>query len=104
MESVGIAILAAGKGTRLKIDLAKALCPALGRPLVDHVVIAAKKFAASAGLKCSLTAVVGHKKDEVEGHLKKQFADLLFHAGTDTLLFYDRLELSGKVIRISSPT
>lgn len=78
MESVGIAILAAGKGTRLKIDLAKALCPALGRPLVDHVVVAAKKFAASAELKASLTAVVGHKKEEVEGHLKKQFADLSF--------------------------
>lgn len=78
METVGIAILAAGKGTRLKIDLAKALCPAVGRPLVDHVVIAAKKFASSAELNAAITVVVGHKKEEVEGHLKKEFADLSF--------------------------
>lgn len=73
METVGIAVLAAGKGTRLKIDLPKALCPALGRNLVDHVVLAAQTFAKNAGLKCSITTVVGHKKEEVESHLKRTF-------------------------------
>lgn len=73
MSTLGIAILAAGKGTRLKIDRAKALCPALGRSLVAHVVDASLKFAANAGVKAHLTAVVGHKKEEVEAHLLSCF-------------------------------
>ncbi|MBY0516123.1 MAG: NTP transferase domain-containing protein [Bacteriovoracaceae bacterium] len=56
MATIGIAILAAGKGTRLKIDLPKALCPALGKPIVDHVVSAARKFAQTANIECSMTA------------------------------------------------
>lgn len=80
METVGIAILAAGKGTRLKIDLPKALCPALGRPLVDHVVLSAQRFARNEHLKCTLTTVVGHKKEEVEGHLRKAFPNDMKYA------------------------
>ena len=78
MKTVGFAILAAGKGTRLKIDVPKALCPSLGRPLVDHVVLAIEKFALEAGIKPHFTAVVGHKKEEVRGHLEKHFPDLKY--------------------------
>jgi bifunctional UDP-N-acetylglucosamine pyrophosphorylase/glucosamine-1-phosphate N-acetyltransferase len=78
MKTVGFAILAAGKGTRLKIDVPKALCPSLGRPLVDHVVLAIQKFASGAGIRPHLTAVVGHKKEEVSAHLGKHFSSLQF--------------------------
>ena len=73
MSSIGIAILAAGKGTRLKIERPKVLCPALGRTLVDHVVSATLKFADEVKMSTHLTAIVGHKKEEVEAHLKATF-------------------------------
>ncbi len=73
MSSVGVAILAAGKGTRLKIDVAKALCPALGRALVDYVVDEARAFGSAAGTTVALTAVVGHKGEEVRAHVEKTF-------------------------------
>jgi bifunctional UDP-N-acetylglucosamine pyrophosphorylase/glucosamine-1-phosphate N-acetyltransferase len=73
MSSIGIAILAAGKGTRLKIERPKVLCPALGRALVDHVVDATLKFADEVKIPSHLTAIVGHKKEEVEAHLKANF-------------------------------
>lgn len=73
MTTVGIAILAAGKGTRLKIDLPKPLCPALGRTLVDYVVTESQKFASEAGIAATLTAVVGYKREEVQAHLDKAF-------------------------------
>lgn len=73
MSSVGIAILAAGKGTRLKIDRSKALCPALGKSLVDYVIAESMKFASVAGVKSHYTAVVGHKKEEVQKHINEQY-------------------------------
>lgn len=71
--TVGIAILAAGKGTRLKIDRSKALCPALGRALIDYVVSEGQAFAGAAKISCAFTAVVGHKKEEVRSHVEKSF-------------------------------
>ncbi|MEC8194011.1 MAG: bifunctional UDP-N-acetylglucosamine diphosphorylase/glucosamine-1-phosphate N-acetyltransferase GlmU [Myxococcota bacterium] len=52
-------ILAAGRGTRMKSTLAKVLHPLLGRPMVGHVVDAAK----AAGLRPIL--VVHHQEDAV---------------------------------------
>jgi len=55
-----IIILAAGKGTRMRSDLAKVLHHAGGRPLIEHVVHACQ------GVKPSqLLAVVGHQSAEV---------------------------------------
>lgn len=73
MSSVGIAILAAGKGTRLKIDRSKALCPALGKSLVDYVINESQKFSELAAVKCHFTAVIGHKKEQVQKHIEEQF-------------------------------
>jgi bifunctional N-acetylglucosamine-1-phosphate-uridyltransferase/glucosamine-1-phosphate-acetyltransferase GlmU-like protein len=52
-------ILAAGRGTRMKSTLAKVLHPMLGRPMVGHVVAAAR----SAGL--SPVLVVNHQEEQV---------------------------------------
>jgi bifunctional UDP-N-acetylglucosamine pyrophosphorylase/glucosamine-1-phosphate N-acetyltransferase len=54
-----IVVLAAGKGTRLKSALAKVLHRAGGRPLVEHVVRAAKPLGAR------IVVVVGHQADDV---------------------------------------
>src|SRR5579864_2443193 len=54
-----IVILAAGKGTRLKSDVAKVLHRAGGRPLVEHVVRACQP------LSKNILVVVGHQAEDV---------------------------------------
>ncbi len=56
-----IVILAAGKGTRLKSNLAKVLHRAGGRPLVEHVVRACQPLGAK-----ETFVVVGHQAEEVK--------------------------------------
>jgi bifunctional UDP-N-acetylglucosamine pyrophosphorylase / glucosamine-1-phosphate N-acetyltransferase len=55
-----IVILAAGKGTRMRSDLAKVLHRAGGRPLLEHVIRACQPVKAA-----QLLAVVGHQAEEV---------------------------------------
>lgn len=52
-------VLAAGKGTRLKSEVAKVLHRAAGRTLVEHVVIACKS------LEGEILVVVGHQAENV---------------------------------------
>ncbi len=59
-KELSVIILAAGKGTRMKSDLAKVLHPALGRPLIDWVIDQAD--AAGAGRR---VVVVGHQREAV---------------------------------------
>jgi len=54
-----IVILAAGKGTRLKSDVAKVLHRAGGHPLVEHVVRACQPLAKN------ILVVVGHQAEDV---------------------------------------
>ena len=54
-----VVILAAGKGTRLKSDVAKVLHRAGGRPLVEHVVRACRPLAKN------ILVVVGHQAEDV---------------------------------------
>jgi bifunctional UDP-N-acetylglucosamine pyrophosphorylase / glucosamine-1-phosphate N-acetyltransferase len=65
-ESIGIVILAAGKGTRMKIETPKALTKALGMSLLDYVVDASLKFTESSGLSSEIGIVVGHRKELLE--------------------------------------
>lgn len=65
-NSIGIVILAAGKGTRMKIDTPKALAICSGKPLLDYVVEASIKFASSSSLKAELGVVIGHRKELLE--------------------------------------
>ena len=65
-DSIGLVILAAGKGTRMKIDTPKALAQTAGRPLLDYVVDAALGFVANFSLEAQIGLVVGHKKELLE--------------------------------------
>jgi bifunctional UDP-N-acetylglucosamine pyrophosphorylase/glucosamine-1-phosphate N-acetyltransferase len=58
----GIAILAAGKGTRLKLDIPKALAPLLGKTLIDYVIEASERFCTNCEMSQLWGIVVGHKK------------------------------------------
>ncbi len=59
-SDTAIVILAAGKGTRMRSELAKVLHRAGGRPLIEHVVRACLPLKAS-----QLIVVVGHQAQEV---------------------------------------
>ncbi len=61
-------ILAAGQGTRMKSARPKVLHELCGRPMIDHVVDAAR--AAGAG---EVVVVVGHGREEVEAYLARAF-------------------------------
>ena len=56
-----IAILAAGKGTRLKSKLPKVIHQIGGRPLLGHVIVAAAKVVAPKDIFC----IIGHEADRV---------------------------------------
>src|SRR4051812_2282257 len=64
MSDVHIAILAAGKGTRMKSARPKVLHQAAGRPLIEHVLAAAGRLSPR-----SITVVVGHQGESVRGAL-----------------------------------
>ena len=69
-------ILAAGRGTRMKSELAKVLHPLVGRPMVAHVVGAAR----AAGLQP--VVVVNHQEDRVRSALEGE--GVLFARQTET--------------------
>lgn len=57
---LSVIVLAAGKGTRMKSDLAKVLHPCLGRPLIDWVLDQADAVGAR-----HQVVVVGHQRESV---------------------------------------
>ncbi len=54
-------ILAAGKGTRMKSDLAKVLHPVYGRPMLDHVVAVAREVGS-----LKIGVIIGHQADYIQ--------------------------------------
>jgi bifunctional UDP-N-acetylglucosamine pyrophosphorylase/glucosamine-1-phosphate N-acetyltransferase len=64
-----IVILAAGKGTRLKMDVPKPLAPLHKNSLIDYVIKAAKSFG-------DLYLVTGHQGDLVQNHIAKNWPEL----------------------------
>ncbi len=61
-----VAVLAAGKGTRLRSDLPKVLHELAGRPLIDHVLDRALEIAEPR----DVVVVLGHGRDRVAAHLE----------------------------------
>jgi len=70
-DTIGLVILAAGKGTRMKIETPKALAKTSGKCLLDYVVEASLNFAHQSSLKAEIGLVVGHKKELLEEWLSK---------------------------------
>ena len=60
-HNLAIAIMAAGKGTRLKSKLPKVLHEIGGRALLLHVIAAAKKIIPAEHIYC----IIGHEADSV---------------------------------------
>ena len=71
-------ILAAGKGKRMKSDLAKVLHPVCGAPMLTHSVAAAR----AAGAR-EIVVVIGHQAESIRGSFGKD--DLIFVEQHDLL-------------------
>lgn len=112
MRNLTLLILAAGKGTRLKSSLPKVLHQLAGRPLIEHVVDAARPLNSSA-----TCVVVGYEARQVQSslsHLTVQFSIQEPQLGTGHAVqvaseFWkskkgDLLVLSGDVPLISTVT
>ena len=69
-DKINMVILAAGKGTRLKISTPKPLLCALGKPLVDFITSELVHFSKISKLKSTFNFVVGHDKEAVQGHIE----------------------------------
>lgn len=59
-SSVGVVILAAGKGTRMKSDLPKVMHILAGKPLLEHVVITARSLDPE-----KILVIVGHGREVI---------------------------------------
>ena len=61
VDDVGIIILAAGLGTRMKSDMAKVLHEVAGKPMISHVLESAREVAGD-----NVVVVVGHQAEYVK--------------------------------------
>lgn len=68
-DSISLVILAAGKGTRLKMNIPKPLAPIGDQTLVDFVINAAKELG-------QLHLITGHQHELVESYVKSNWSDL----------------------------
>ena len=67
-NDVGVVVLAAGKGTRMKSNLAKVLHKVAGKCMVLHVIECAAKI-----VRDNVVVVVGHQAQAVKKEVRKQF-------------------------------
>src|SRR6266436_4026151 len=91
---VAIAIMAAGKGTRLKSQLPKVLHEVGGKPLLAHVIAAATRIVPPN----DVFAIIGHEADRVRSAVAHTGINFVLQAeqrGTGHALMVARPALSG---------
>ena len=71
-DDLAVIILAAGKGTRMKSDLAKVLHQVCGKSMVVHVIESAREVAGD-----NIRVVIGHQAEQVKKEVS-QYADVSF--------------------------
>lgn len=96
--SLTVLVLAAGQGKRLRSKTIKLLHPVVGRPMVSHVVAAARALRPA-----RLVTVVGHQADEVRRALDGEVRDFVLQRqqrGTGHAV----LQAAGKISSASTAT
>ena len=91
---IAVAIMAAGRGTRLKSQFPKVLHEVSGKPLLEHVIRAALRVVPAQ----DVFAIVGHEADRVRGAMKHTGVNFVLQAeqrGTGHALMVARPALSG---------
>jgi bifunctional UDP-N-acetylglucosamine pyrophosphorylase/glucosamine-1-phosphate N-acetyltransferase len=77
-DKIGVAILAAGLGKRMGVQVAKPLIPLMGKKLVDYSLKAAVDFCEAQKASLETGIVVGHQKEEVLKHFESSSLKLSF--------------------------
>jgi bifunctional N-acetylglucosamine-1-phosphate-uridyltransferase/glucosamine-1-phosphate-acetyltransferase GlmU-like protein len=91
---MAVAIMAAGKGTRLKSQLAKVLHEVGGKPLLEHVIRAAVQVVPAK----DVYAIIGHDADRVRAAMQHTGVNFVLQGeqrGTGHALMVAREALSG---------
>ncbi len=91
---VAVAIMAAGKGTRLKSQIPKVLHEVAGKPLLEHVIRAAVRIAAPT----DVYAIIGYEAERVRQAMQPTGINFVLQAdqrGTGHALMVARDALSG---------
>jgi bifunctional UDP-N-acetylglucosamine pyrophosphorylase / glucosamine-1-phosphate N-acetyltransferase len=91
---IAVAIMAAGKGTRLKSQLPKVLHEVGGKPLLEHVIRAAVRIVPAK----DVYAIIGHEADRVRAAMQHTGVNFVLQAeqrGTGHALMVAREALSG---------
>jgi bifunctional UDP-N-acetylglucosamine pyrophosphorylase/glucosamine-1-phosphate N-acetyltransferase len=91
---IAVAIMAAGKGTRLKSQLPKVLHEVGGKPLLEHVIRAAVRIVPAK----DVYAIIGHEADRVRAamaHTGVNFVHQAEQRGTGHALMVAREALAG---------
>jgi len=94
LQDFAIAILAAGKGTRLRSKHPKVLHAIAGRPLLAHVIAAARRVVPAR----NIFAIIGHKAEQVQqavAHSGVRFVLQKRQRGTGHALMCARPALAG---------
>lgn len=94
---LNVIVLAAGKGTRMRSKLPKVLHPLAGKPLLFHVLDAARALCAS-----KLCVVVGHEAEQVRAVTKAE--DVSFVEQMPQLGTGHALQLAAPLLDDSYPT
>lgn len=68
-DKISLVILAAGKGTRLKMEIPKPLAPLADKTLVDYVIESCKDMG-------DIYLVTGHQSEMIREHFAKNWAEL----------------------------
>src|SRR5215469_1751930 len=91
---VAVAIMAAGKGTRLKSQLPKVLHEVGGKPLLEHVIRAATRVVPAK----DVYAIIGYEADRVRAAMQHTGVNFVLQSeqrGTGQALMVAREALSG---------
>jgi bifunctional UDP-N-acetylglucosamine pyrophosphorylase / glucosamine-1-phosphate N-acetyltransferase len=91
---IAIAIMAAGKGTRLKSQIPKVLHEVAGKPLLEHVIRAAVRVASAT----DVYAIIGHEADRVRAAMQHTGVNFVLQSeqrGTGHALMVARESLTG---------
>ncbi|MBI4632759.1 MAG: NTP transferase domain-containing protein [Deltaproteobacteria bacterium] len=93
-RNVSVVILAAGKGTRMKSDMAKVLHSICGRPMLAYTVDTARAVGAE-----KIVVVVGHQSDAVREAFAGEgltFVEQRWQLGTAHAILQTREQLPGR--------